>query len=228
MLHANIQSLPISEAFDAHWVASHIGAPVLMFLFMSTRPHSIPAVFHADEPISHTIRACDSAQCAAVHGQLCDAPGKKLCGMQVRGDGASGAGPVQEPGQEPGQGLGQVEEETNSLQGSMEGSALRAGPDQDAESSVNSLLGPALGMCCCISSRLTATDAHNVKQDQLQTCSCNQRQSPMHCSAAPMHNLLPLMHAATAVVPTSLPCSSDMSHLTATCMGPLVVTAIAQ
>ena len=61
--------------------------------------------------------------------------------MQVRGDGASGAGPVQEPGQ----GLGQIEEETSSLQGSMEGSALLAGPDQDAESSVNSLMGPALG-----------------------------------------------------------------------------------
>ncbi|KAL0031838.1 hypothetical protein WJX79_010539 [Trebouxia sp. C0005] len=59
---------------------------------------------------------------------------------EVRGNGASEAGPVQEPGQ----GLGQVEEETSSLQGSMEGSALRAGPDQDAESSVNSLLGPAL------------------------------------------------------------------------------------
>lgn len=59
---------------------------------------------------------------------------------EVRGDGASGAGPVQEPGQ----GLGQVEEETSSLQGSMEGSALLAGPDQDAESSVNSLIGPAL------------------------------------------------------------------------------------
>ncbi|KAL0056421.1 hypothetical protein WJX82_011195 [Trebouxia sp. C0006] len=59
---------------------------------------------------------------------------------EVRGDGAGGAGPVREPGQ----GLGQVEEETSSLQGSMEGSALRAGPDQDAESSVNSLLGPAL------------------------------------------------------------------------------------
>ena len=65
--------------------------------------------------------------------------------MQGRGDGADGAG----PGQEPGQGLGQVEEETSSLQGSVEGSALRAGPDQDAESSVNSLLGPALGTFCC-------------------------------------------------------------------------------
>ena len=72
-------------------------------------------------------------------------PGKKLSAMQVRGDGVSGAGPVQEPGQ----GLGQVEEETSSLQGSMEGSALRAGPDQDAESSVNSLLGPALGTFSC-------------------------------------------------------------------------------
>jgi hypothetical protein len=65
--------------------------------------------------------------------------------MQVRGDGANGAGQVQQPGQ----GLGQVEEETSSLQGSMEGSALRAGADQDAESSVNSLLGPALGTFCC-------------------------------------------------------------------------------
>lgn len=40
---------------------------------------------------------------------------------------------------------GQLQEETGSLQGSVEGSALRAGVDQDAESSVNSLLGPALG-----------------------------------------------------------------------------------
>ncbi len=57
--------------------------------------------------------------------------------MQGRGEAGTGA--------EPGQGLGQVQEETASLQGSLEGSALRAGTDQDAESSVNSLLGPALG-----------------------------------------------------------------------------------
>ena len=44
-----------------------------------------------------------------------------------------------------GQSPGQLQEESASLQGSMEGSALRAGLDQDAESSVNSLLGPALG-----------------------------------------------------------------------------------
>ncbi len=46
-----------------------------------------------------------------------------------------------------------------------------------------------------------------------------------------MHNLLPLLHAAIAachaVVPTSLPCSSVTLYLTATLMGPLVVTAIA-
>ena len=39
----------------------------------------------------------------------------------------------------------QVQEETASLHGSLEGSAARAGIDQDAQSSVNSILGPALG-----------------------------------------------------------------------------------
>ena len=38
-----------------------------------------------------------------------------------------------------------VQEDTASLPGSMEGGNLRAGTDQDAESSVNSLLGPVLG-----------------------------------------------------------------------------------
>ena len=52
---------------------------------------------------------------------------------QGRADAGNGAGQEQD------------EEEGGSIQGSLEGSAARAGTDLDAESSVNSLLGPTLG-----------------------------------------------------------------------------------
>ena len=57
--------------------------------------------------------------------------------MQGRADAGNEAGRGQDEDQAP--------EEGSSFQDSLEGSAVRAGTDLDAESSVNSLLGPTLG-----------------------------------------------------------------------------------
>ena len=62
------------------------------------------------------------------------------CAVQGRAEGGNRAGQGQEEEEE-----GQAEGEGASVQDSLEGAAVRPGLDLDAESSVNSLLGPGLG-----------------------------------------------------------------------------------
>ncbi len=96
----------------------------------------------------------------------------------------------------------------------MEGSALRAGADQDVESSVNSLLGPALGTFCCftVSRKSTATAAHSLREINSRPAAAINSNHP--CIAQP--------HLCTTCCPccmqplqlytasASLPCSSDI------------------